>query len=145
MDLWTREARLFKYGSGTGTNFSKLRGENEPLSGGGQVSGPHELPEDRRPRRRAPSSRGGTTRRAAKMVCLDLDHPDIEAFVNWKVREELKVAMLAAGSALPNQHWNAMCRPWKAPPRRDSRPQDQREPAQGPGQGQGAPGWPRPS
>src|SRR6185295_13233871 len=91
MDLWTREARLFKYGSGTGSNFSKLRGENEPLSGGGKSSG---LMSFLRIGDRAAGAikSGGTTRRAAKMVCLDLDHPDIENFVNWKVREELKVA-----------------------------------------------------
>ena len=96
MDLWVREARLFKYGSGTGTNFSKLRGENEPLSGGGKSSG---LMSFLRIGDRAAGAikSGGTTRRAAKMVCLDLDHPDIEAFINWKVREELKVAAMAEG------------------------------------------------
>jgi ribonucleoside-diphosphate reductase alpha chain len=96
MDLWTREARLFKYGSGTGSNFSRLRGENEPLSGGGKSSG---LMSFLKIGDRAAGAikSGGTTRRAAKMVCLDLDHPDIEAFTNWKVREELKVAALAEG------------------------------------------------
>ncbi len=96
MDLWVREARLFKYGSGTGTNFSKLRGENESLSGGGKSSG---LMSWLRIGDRAAGAikSGGTTRRAAKMVCLDLDHPDIEAFVNWKVREELKVAAMVEG------------------------------------------------
>lgn len=96
MDLWVREARLFKYGSGTGSNFSKLRGENEPLSGGGRSSG---LMSFLRIGDRAAGAikSGGTTRRAAKMVCLDLDHPDIEAFTNWKVREELKVAAMAEG------------------------------------------------
>ena len=96
MDLWVREARLFKYGSGTGSNFSKLRGENEPLSGGGKSSG---LMSFLRIGDRAAGAikSGGTTRRAAKMVCLDLDHPDIEQFVNWKVREELKVAAMAEG------------------------------------------------
>ena len=96
MDLWTREARLFKYGSGTGSNFSKVRGENERLSGGGKSSG---LMSFLRIGDRAAGAikSGGTTRRAAKMVCLDLDHPDIESFVNWKVREELKVACLAEG------------------------------------------------
>jgi ribonucleoside-diphosphate reductase alpha chain len=96
MDLWTREARLFKYGSGTGSNFSKLRGENEPLSGGGKSSG---LMSFLKIGDRAAGAikSGGTTRRAAKMVCLDLDHPDIEMFVNWKVREELKVAALSEG------------------------------------------------
>ncbi|HEY1685722.1 MAG TPA: LAGLIDADG family homing endonuclease [Tepidisphaeraceae bacterium] len=96
MDLWTREARLFKYGSGTGTNFSKLRGENEKLSGGGKSSG---LMSFLRIGDRAAGAikSGGTTRRAAKMVCLDLDHPDVEDFVNWKVREEIKVAAMAEG------------------------------------------------
>ncbi|MDQ3441870.1 MAG: hypothetical protein M3478_16125, partial [Planctomycetota bacterium] len=96
MDLWTREARLFKYGSGTGSNFSKLRGENEKLSGGGKSSG---LMSFLKIGDRAAGAikSGGTTRRAAKMVCLDLDHPDVEQFVNWKVREELKVAALAEG------------------------------------------------
>ncbi|MBX3460479.1 MAG: adenosylcobalamin-dependent ribonucleoside-diphosphate reductase [Planctomycetes bacterium] len=93
MDLWTREARLFKYGSGTGTNFSKLRGEGEPLSGGGQSSG---LMSFLRVGDRAAGAikSGGTTRRAAKMVCLDLDHPDIENFINWKVTEERKAKIL---------------------------------------------------
>lgn len=95
MDLWTREARLFKYGSGTGTNFSNIRGANEPLSGGGFSSG---LMSFLRIGDRAAGAikSGGTTRRAAKMVCLDLDHPDIESFVNWKVEEEKKVAALIA-------------------------------------------------
>ncbi|MCC6465935.1 MAG: adenosylcobalamin-dependent ribonucleoside-diphosphate reductase [Planctomycetes bacterium] len=93
MDLWTREARLFKYGSGTGTNFSQLRGDGEPLSGGGQSSG---LMSFLRVGDRAAGAikSGGTTRRAAKMCCLDLDHPDIEAFVNWKAKEERKAKIL---------------------------------------------------
>src|SRR4030095_17007300 len=96
MDLWVREARLFKYGSGTGSNFSRLRGENEPLSGGGKSSG---LMSFLKIGDRAAGAikSGGTTRRAAKMGCLDLDHPDVESFVNWKVREELKVAAMAEG------------------------------------------------
>jgi ribonucleoside-diphosphate reductase alpha chain len=96
MDLWTREARLFKYGSGTGTNFSNIRAENEPLSGGGKSSG---LMSFLKIGDRAAGAikSGGTTRRAAKMVCLDLDHPDIDSFVNWKVREEIKVAALVEG------------------------------------------------
>ncbi|MCB9847583.1 MAG: adenosylcobalamin-dependent ribonucleoside-diphosphate reductase [Phycisphaeraceae bacterium] len=96
MDLWMREARLFKYGSGTGTNFSALRAENEPLSGGGKSSG---LMSWLKIGDRAAGAikSGGTTRRAAKMVCLDLDHPDIRTFVNWKVREEIKVAALVEG------------------------------------------------
>ena len=91
MDLWTREARLFKYGSGTGTNFSSLRGENERLSGGGKSSG---LMSFLKIGDRAAGAikSGGTTRRAAKMVICDLDHPDIEDFINWKVIEEQKVA-----------------------------------------------------
>src|SRR5205809_4630183 len=104
MDLWTREARIFKYGSGSGTNFSALRGENEALSGGGKSSG---LMSFLKIGDRAAGAikSGGTTRRAAKMVCLDLDHPDVEQFVNWKVREELKVACLAEGlKHLPKEH-----------------------------------------
>jgi ribonucleoside-diphosphate reductase alpha chain len=103
MDLWTREARLFKYGSGTGTNFSRLRGENEPLSGGGRSSG---LMSFLKIGDRAAGAikSGGTTRRAAKMVCLDLDHPDIENFIDWKVIEEQKVAALVAGSKLCRKH-----------------------------------------
>ena len=96
MDLWTREARLFKYGSGTGTNFSNIRGEGEPLSGGGVSSGLMSFLKIG-DRAAAAIKSGGTTRRAAKMVCLDLDHPDIEEFVNWKVNEEKKVAALVAG------------------------------------------------
>lgn len=95
MDLWVREARIFKYGSGVGTNFSSIRGENEKLSGGGYSSG---LMSFLRIGDRAAGAikSGGTTRRAAKMVCLDLDHPEIEQFVNWKVEEERKVAALIA-------------------------------------------------
>lgn len=93
MDLWIREARLFKYGSGTGTNFSNIRGDGEPLSHGGKSSG---LMSFLKIGDRAAGAikSGGTTRRAAKMVCLDLDHPDIEEFINWKVKEEKKVAAL---------------------------------------------------
>ncbi len=107
MDLWTREARLFKYGSGTGSNFSMLRGENEPLSGGGKSSG---LMSFLRIGDRAAGAikSGGTTRRAAKMVCLDLDHPDIETFVSWKVNEEQKVAALVTGSKIIRRHLNAV-------------------------------------
>ena len=105
MDLWVREARLFKYGSGTGSNFSRLRGENEKLSGGGRSSG---LMSFLKIGDRAASAikSGGTTRRAAKMVVVDVDHPDIEQFVNWKVREEQKVAALVAGSRLAHKHLN---------------------------------------
>ncbi|MBM4390265.1 MAG: vitamin B12-dependent ribonucleotide reductase [Deltaproteobacteria bacterium] len=107
MDLWTREARLFKYGSGTGTNFSKLRAEGEKLSGGGRSSG---LMSFLRIGDRAAGAikSGGTTRRAAKMVCLDLDHPDIESFVNWKVIEEQKVAALVTGSRTNQRHLNSI-------------------------------------
>src|SRR3982751_4371618 len=107
MDLWTREARLFKYGSGTGTNFSKLRGDAEPLSGGGRSSG---LMSFLRIGDRAAGAikSGGTTRRAAKMVCLDLDHPDIEEFIDWKVIEEQKVAAMVTGSKLLNRKLNAI-------------------------------------
>ncbi len=96
MDLWVREARLFKYGSGTGTNFSHLRAEGEKLSGGGKSSG---LMSWLKIGDRAASAikSGGTTRRAAKMVCLDMDHPDIGEFVNWKVREEIKVQAMVEG------------------------------------------------
>jgi ribonucleoside-diphosphate reductase alpha chain len=97
MDLWVREARIFKYGSGVGTNFSSIRGEGEKLSGGGTSSG---LMSFLKIGDRAAGAikSGGTTRRAAKMVCLDLDHPEIETFVNWKVEEEKKVgALIDAG------------------------------------------------
>jgi ribonucleoside-diphosphate reductase alpha chain len=107
MDLWVREARLFKYGSGTGTNFSALRAENERLSGGGKSSG---LMSWLRIGDRAAGAvkSGGTTRRAAKMVILNADHPDIEDFINWKVREEQKVAALVTGSRLSRKHLNAI-------------------------------------
>ncbi|KAB2846311.1 MAG: vitamin B12-dependent ribonucleotide reductase, partial [Hyphomicrobiaceae bacterium] len=107
MDLWVREARLFKYGSGTGTNFSKLRGENERLSGGGKSSG---LMSFLKIGDRAAGAikSGGTTRRAAKMVVVDIDHPDIEAFIDWKVKEEQKVAALVTGSKLCARHLKAV-------------------------------------
>jgi len=97
MDLWMREARIFKYGSGVGTNFSHIRGEGEKLSGGGTSSG---LMSFLKIGDRAAGAikSGGTTRRAAKMVCLDLDHPEVMKFINWKVEEEKKVgALIAAG------------------------------------------------
>jgi len=99
MDLWTREARLFKYGSGTGSNFSALRGAGESLSGGGKSSGLMSFLKIGDAAAGAIKS-GGTTRRAAKMVCLDLDHPDIESFITWKTREEQKVAALVSGSRM---------------------------------------------
>jgi ribonucleoside-diphosphate reductase alpha chain len=120
MDLWVREARIFKYGSGTGSNFSALRGEGEPLSGGGKSSG---LMSFLKIGDRAAGAikSGGTTRRAAKMVVLDLDHPDIEEFVNWKVTEEQKVADLVTGSKLMNKHLNAILRAIQTHPTADEK------------------------
>ena len=120
MDLWVREARIFKYGSGTGSNFSSLRGEGEPLSGGGKSSG---LMSFLKIGDRAAGAikSGGTTRRAAKMVVLDLDHPDIEEFVNWKVVEEEKVASLVTGSRLLNRHLNAILKACARWPNADER------------------------
>jgi ribonucleoside-diphosphate reductase alpha chain len=107
MDLWVREARLFKYGSGTGSNFSYLRGENEKLAGGGKSSG---LMSFLKIGDRAAGAikSGGTTRRAAKMVVVDVDHPDIEDFVDWKVKEEQKVAALVTGSKIVKKHLAAI-------------------------------------
>ena len=107
MDLWVREARIFKYGSGTGSNFSQLRGEGEKLSGGGTSSG---LMSFLRVGDRAAGAikSGGTTRRAAKMVVLDLDHPDVETFIDWKVSEEQKVSDLVTGSIVCEKHLNAI-------------------------------------
>jgi ribonucleoside-diphosphate reductase alpha chain len=107
MDLWVREARLFKYGSGTGSNFSYLRGEGEKLSGGGRSSG---LMSFLKIGDRAAGAikSGGTTRRAAKMVIVDADHPDIEAFIDWKVNEEQKVASLVTGSKIVKKHMAAV-------------------------------------
>ncbi|WP_434287625.1 vitamin B12-dependent ribonucleotide reductase [Celeribacter sp. SCSIO 80788] len=107
MDLWVREARLFKYGSGTGTNFSSLRAANESLSGGGKSSG---LMGFLKIGDRAAGAikSGGTTRRAAKMVICDMDHPDIEEFINWKVIEEQKVASIVAGSKMHERQLNAI-------------------------------------
>ncbi len=125
MDLWVREARLFKYGSGTGTNFSHLRGEGEKLSGGGKSSG---LMGFLKIGDRAAGAikSGGTTRRAAKMVICDADHPDIEDFINWKVIEEQKVASLVAGSKMHEAKLNALfeaIRTW------DGREEDAYDPA----------------
>ncbi|KEQ04100.1 vitamin B12-dependent ribonucleotide reductase [Pseudorhizobium pelagicum] len=107
MDLWVREARLFKYGSGTGSNFSYLRGEGEKLSGGGKSSG---LMSFLKIGDRAAGAikSGGTTRRAAKMVVVDIDHPDIEEYINWKVKEEQKVAALVTGSKIVAKHLKAI-------------------------------------
>ena len=107
MDLWVREARLFKYGSGTGSNFSDLRSENEKLSGGGKSSG---LMSFLKIGDRAAGAikSGGTTRRAAKMVVVDVDHPDIEAYIDWKVKEEQKVAALVTGSKICQKRLKAV-------------------------------------
>jgi ribonucleoside-diphosphate reductase alpha chain len=128
MDLWVREARLFKYGSGTGTNFSSLRSEGEKLSGGGKSSG---LMGFLKIGDRAAGAikSGGTTRRAAKMVICDMDHPDIEAFINWKVIEEQKVASLVAGSQMHERQLNeifAAIRAW------DGSSEDAVDPAKNP-------------
>ncbi|MFV0320999.1 MAG: vitamin B12-dependent ribonucleotide reductase [Alphaproteobacteria bacterium] len=112
MDLWVREARLFKYGSGTGSNFSNIRGEGESLSGGGKSSGLMSFLSVG-DRAAGAIKSGGTTRRAAKMVIVNVDHPDIEQFINWKVREEQKVAALVAGSKATHAALNkivAACR-----------------------------------
>ncbi|MBN9267312.1 MAG: adenosylcobalamin-dependent ribonucleoside-diphosphate reductase, partial [Hyphomicrobium sp.] len=107
MDLWVREARLFKYGSGTGSNFSLLRAESERLSGGGKSSG---LMSFLKIGDRAAGAikSGGTTRRAAKMVVVDVDHPDIEAYIDWKVQEEQKVAALVTGSKICQKRLKAV-------------------------------------
>jgi ribonucleoside-diphosphate reductase alpha chain len=109
MDLWVREARIFKYGSGTGSNFSAIRGAGEPLSGGGKSSG---LMSFLKIGDRAAGAikSGGTTRRAAKMVTLDVDHPDVEDYINWKVNEEQKVAALVTGSIQCERHLNEILR-----------------------------------
>ena len=100
MDLWVREARLFKMGSGTGSNFSNIRAEGEPLSGGGKSSG---LMSFLKVGDRAAGAikSGGTTRRAAKMVILDVDHPDIEQFISWKKIEEDKARVLIEHGGFP--------------------------------------------
>ncbi|MCY4184084.1 MAG: vitamin B12-dependent ribonucleotide reductase [Rhodobacteraceae bacterium] len=107
MDLWAREARLFKFGSGTGTNFSNLRAADEPLESGGKSSGLMSFLNIGDSAAGAIKS-GGTTRRAAKMVICDIDHPDIEEFVNWKEKEEHKVASLVAGSKVISKHLNKL-------------------------------------
>jgi len=107
MGLWNREALLFKYGSGTGSNFSRIRGAGEPLSGGGSSSG---LLSFLKIGDRAAGAikSGGTTRRAAKMVTLDLDHPDIEEYIDWKLSEEEKVSALVIGSSILQKHANSI-------------------------------------
>ncbi|MEM7172066.1 MAG: vitamin B12-dependent ribonucleotide reductase [Pseudomonadota bacterium] len=119
MDLWVREARLFKYGSGTGSNFSRIRGANEPLAGGGKSSG---LMSFLKIGDRAAGAikSGGTTRRAAKMVSVDVDHPDIEDFISWKVVEEQKVAALVSGSKQCRKHLNEIIGACYAWPDRDA-------------------------
>src|SRR6218665_3401875 len=109
MDLWVREARLFKYGSGTGSNFSMLRGEGGKHARGGRSSG---LMSFLKIGDRAAGAikSGGTTRRAAKMVVVDIDHPDIETYIDWKVREEQKVAALVTGSKINQRHLKAVMR-----------------------------------
>jgi ribonucleoside-diphosphate reductase alpha chain len=107
MDLWVREARLFKYGSGTGTNFSSLRSETEKLGGGGRSSG---LMSFLKIGDRAAGAikSGGTTRRAAKMCVVDVDHPDVESYIDWKVKEEQKVAALVTGSKICHKRLKAI-------------------------------------
>ena len=107
MDLVTSEARLFKYGSGTGTNYSRLRAKAEPLSGGGVSSG---LLSFLKVGDRSASAvkSGGTTRRAARMVTLDADHPDVREYVDWKAEEEQKVLSMVVGSRLLSKHAAAL-------------------------------------
>ncbi|MHC6204334.1 adenosylcobalamin-dependent ribonucleoside-diphosphate reductase [Breznakiellaceae bacterium SP9] len=107
MDLVTREARLFKYGSGTGSNFSALRAADERLSGGGVSSGLLSFLKIGDRSASAVKS-GGTTRRAAKMVTLDAEHPDVEKYVDWKAEEEHKVASMATGSAIVKKDLDAI-------------------------------------
>lgn len=130
MDLWVREARLFKYGSGTGSNFSQIRGSNEALSGGGKSSG---LMSFLKIGDRAAGAikSGGTTRRAAKMVVVDIDHPDIEEFIEWKVLEEQKVAALVTGSKTCKTHLSAIMEACNGPdaPEGDERFQPAENPA----------------
>ena len=129
MDLWVREARLFKYGSGTGSNFSALRGEGEALSGGGRSSG---LMSFLKIGDRAAGAikSGGTTRRAAKMVTVDIDHPDIRQYIRWKAVEEQKVAALVAGSKLAQRHLNAVMKACHAST--DAAPDDRYDPRRNP-------------
>src|SRR5207302_4761105 len=126
MDLWVREARLFKYGSGTGSNFSKIRSNGERLSGGGGSSG---LMSFLKIGDRAAGAikSGGTTRRAAKMVIVDADHPDIEAYIDWKVIEEQKVAALVAGSKLAARHLNLIMAACQQAPEGGADPFDPKE------------------
>ncbi len=114
MDLWTKEARLFKYGSGTGSNFSALRGGSESLSGGGRSSGLMSFLQIG-DRAAGAIKSGGTTRRAAKMVIVDIDHPDIEKFIDWKVIEEQKIISLVAGSKACERYLNQILKSFTSP------------------------------
>jgi ribonucleoside-diphosphate reductase alpha chain len=100
MDLWVREARIFKFGSGAGSNFSRIRAENELLSGGGKSSGVMSFLKIG-DRAAGAIKSGGTTRRAAKMVILDIDHPDVETFIDWKKVEEEKAKILIQHGGYP--------------------------------------------
>jgi ribonucleoside-diphosphate reductase alpha chain len=100
MDLWVREARIFKFGSGAGSNFSSIRAEGELLSGGGKSSGVMSFLKIG-DRAAGAIKSGGTTRRAAKMVILDVDHPDIETFIDWKKVEEEKAKILIQHGGYP--------------------------------------------
>ena len=100
MDLWLREARIFKFGSGAGSNFSAIRAEGERLSGGGSSSGVMSFLKIG-DRAAGAIKSGGTTRRAAKMVILDIDHPDVEEFINWKKAEEDKARILIEKGGFP--------------------------------------------
>jgi len=106
-DLAVREARVFKFGSGSGTNYSNLRGSGEKLSGGGSSSGLMSFLKIFDSAAGAIKS-GGTTRRAAKMVIIDIDHPDIEKFIEWKAKEEDKVAAMVAGSKICSRFLKAI-------------------------------------
>ncbi len=92
-EQYVTETKLFKGGSGTGTNYSTLRAKNEHLSGGGVSSGVMSFLKGF-DRNAGTIKSGGTTRRAAKMLCLDVDHPEIMEFINWKAGEENKVRAL---------------------------------------------------
>ncbi len=107
MNLWLREAQLFNFGAGTGTNFSAIRAAGEPLSNGGTAAGllAHLKVGDCAA---GTTKLGGAVRRAAKMVIVDADHPEIEAFVDWKVKEERKVAALVTGSQINAHHLQAV-------------------------------------
>ncbi|MEQ8822655.1 MAG: adenosylcobalamin-dependent ribonucleoside-diphosphate reductase [Sumerlaeia bacterium] len=119
MDLWAREVRCFKFGSGVGSNFSALRGEGEALSGGGKSSGMMSFLRVG-DRSAGAIKSGGTTRRAAKMVVVDVDHPDVMDFIRWKSDEEKKVAALVAGSKLVRDCLSDLLRVIAASPNKTS-------------------------